>query len=121
MRRILIIGGRGFLGRNLADHLLERKNCVTTILGREDSAEDLRNGLLEADVVFHLAGANRPQNPINFEKGIGGLTEQLCQFLRAGRHSPKIIFSSSVQAELDNPYGTSKVKAEKVLQKFASE
>ena len=103
MTRILITGGRGFLGRNLAAHLLERKDCVTTIFGREDSAEDLRNWLLEADVVFHLAGVNRPQNPIDFERGNAELTEQLCQLLREGRRSPKIVFSSSIQAELDNP------------------
>jgi UDP-2-acetamido-2,6-beta-L-arabino-hexul-4-ose reductase len=121
MTRILITGGRGFLGRNLADHLLERKDCVTTIVGREDSAEDLRNSLLEADVVFHLAGVNRPQNPIDFERGNAGFTEQLCQILREGRRSPKIVFSSSIQAELDNPYGASKAKAEKVLERFASE
>jgi UDP-2-acetamido-2,6-beta-L-arabino-hexul-4-ose reductase len=121
MTRILITGGRGFLGRNLSDHLLERKDCVTTIIGREDSAEDLRNSLLEADVVFHLAGVNRPQNPIDFERGNAGLTEQVCQILREGRRSPKIVFSSSIQAELDNLYGASKAKAEKALQTFASE
>ena len=121
MKKILITGGRGFLGRNLADHLLERKDCVTTIFGREDSAEDLRNWLLDADVVFHLAGVNRPQDPTDFERGNAGLTEQLCQFLREGRRSPKIVFSSSIQAELDNPYGASKAKAEKALQTFASE
>jgi UDP-2-acetamido-2,6-beta-L-arabino-hexul-4-ose reductase len=119
--KTLITGGRGFLGRNLAAHLFERKDCANTIFGREDSAEDLRYWLLEADVVFHLAGVNRPQNPIDFETGNVGLTEQLSQFLREGRRSPKIVFSSSVQAELDNPYGASKVKAEKALQKFASE
>jgi UDP-2-acetamido-2,6-beta-L-arabino-hexul-4-ose reductase len=119
--RILITGGRGFLGRNLAAHLLERKDCETTIFGREDSAEELRNWLLEADVVFHLAGVNRPQDPVDFERGNAGLTEQLCRFLREARRSPKIVFSSSVQAELDNPYGASKVKAEKALQKFASD
>ncbi len=121
MKRILITGGRGFLGRNLTDHLLEQKDCVTTIVGREDSAEDLRNWLLEADVVFHLAGVNRPQNPIDFERGNTGLTEQLCQLLREGRRTPKIVFSSSIQAELDNPYGASKAKAEEALQAFASE
>src|ERR1700733_5726746 len=121
MTRILITGGRGFLGRNLADDLLERKDCVTTIVGREDSAEDLRHWLLEADVVFHLAAVNRPQNPIDFERGNAGLTEQLCQILREGRRSPKIVFSSSIQAELDNLYGASKAKAEKALQAFAAE
>ena len=31
MTRILITGGRGFLGRNLAAHLAERKECGTTV------------------------------------------------------------------------------------------
>ena len=121
MIRILITGGRGFLGRNLAAHLLERKDCETTILGREDSAEDLRNCLLGTDVIFHLAGVNRPQDPIDFDRGNAELTEQLCQILREGGRAPKIVFSSSIQAEVANPYGASKAKAEKALRQFARE
>ena len=34
--------------------------------------------------------------------------------------SPKIVFSSSIQAELDNPYGVSKAKAEDALRQFSS-
>lgn len=121
MTRILITGGCGFLGRNLAAHLLERKDCETTVFDREDSAEDLKRWLLEADVIFHLAGVNRPQSLIEFEKGNAGLTEQVCQVLQEGRRFPKIVFSSSIQAELDNPYGVSKAKAENTLRQFASE
>jgi UDP-2-acetamido-2,6-beta-L-arabino-hexul-4-ose reductase len=119
--RILITGGRGFLGRNLAAHLLERKDCETTIFGREDSTEDLRNWLRDADVVFHLAGVNRPQDPMDFERGNAELTEQLCQILRECGRSPTIVFSSSIQTELDNPYGVSKLKAEAALLQFARE
>lgn len=121
MTRILITGGRGFLGRNLATHLLERKDYETRIFDRKDSLEDLRNWLWSADVVFHLAGVNRPTDPLAFEEGNVGLTEQLCQMLREGKRSPKIVFSSSVQAELDNPYGTSKREAETLLKQFALE
>ena len=49
------------------------------------------------------------------------MTEQLCRLLRESRRSPKIVFSSSIQAELDNPYGASKAKAEKALRQFAAE
>ena len=121
MKRILITGGRGFLGRNLAAHLLERKDCETAIFGREDSVEDLRNRLLDADVIFHLAGVNRPHDLMDFERGNAGLTQQLCRYLREGRRSPKIVFSSSIQAELDNPYGVSKAQAERALRQFSSE
>jgi UDP-2-acetamido-2,6-beta-L-arabino-hexul-4-ose reductase len=119
--RILITGGRGFLGRNLAAHLGERKDCATRIFDQEDSAQDLKSWVLGADVIFHLAGVNRPQDPIDFERGNAELTELLCQFLREGGRSPKIVFSSSIQAELDNPYGASKAKAESVLRQFFSD
>jgi len=121
MTRILITGGRGFLGRNLAVHLLERKDCETRIFDQENSVEDLKSWVLDADVIFHLAGVNRPQDTIDFERGNAGLTEQVCQFLRGNRRSPKIVFSSSIQAELDNPYGASKAKAENALRQFAAE
>ena len=121
MTRILITGGRGFLGRNLAAHLRERKGCETWIFDQENSVEELRNWVLGADVIFHLAGVNRPQNPMDFERGNAGLTEQVCKLVRESRRSPKIVFSSSIQAELDNPYGASKAKAEDVLRRLAAE
>jgi len=119
--RVLITGGRGFLGRNLAVQLRERKDCTTTVIDQENSEEDLKKALLEANVIFHLAGINRPKDPAEFETGNAGLTEQICQFLRENKRSPKIIFSSSIQAELDNLYGTSKAKAETALRQFAAE
>jgi len=102
MTRILITGGRGFLGRNLAAHLRVRNDCEVAIFDQQDSSEDLRKWLLEADIVFHLAGINRPENPSDFESGNIALTEQICQILIEGGRIPKIIFSSSIQAELDN-------------------
>jgi UDP-2-acetamido-2,6-beta-L-arabino-hexul-4-ose reductase len=121
MKRILVTGGRGFLGRNLAAHLSERRDCATCIFDQGDSQQDLTQWLAEADLVFHLAGVNRPMNPADFETGNQGFTEQLCATLRETGSVPKIVFSSSIQAESDNPYGVSKAKAEHALRQFASE
>jgi len=35
--------------------------------------------------------------------------------------APKVVLSSSIQAELDNPYGVSKRNAEEVLRRFAED
>ena len=71
------------------------------------------------DFVFHLAGINRPQDPQEFLSGNVDLTKELCQAVCAmaeatGKKTP-IVYTSSVQAERDNPYGQSKRGAEDAL------
>lgn len=121
MTRILITGGRGFLGRNLTAHLRANKEYELTIMGREDEAGSLENALLSADIVFHLAGVNRPAHTEEFETGNAGLTQRICEILRRHKRVPKIVFSSSTQAELANPYGVSKKKAEDELRRFSED
>ena len=87
----------------------------------KDSPDDLRKWLLDVDVIFHLAGVNRPKDPSELETGNAGLTEQICRLLRERGRCPKIVFSSSIQAELDNAYGASKKKAEDALRQFGVE
>jgi UDP-2-acetamido-2,6-beta-L-arabino-hexul-4-ose reductase len=121
LTKVLITGGRGFLGRNLASFLRERPDSTLAIFDAQDSSSALRDHLSRADVVFHLAGVNRPKELAEFETSNVGLTQEICLFLRQLRRAPKIVFSSSIQAELDNPYGVSKRKAEEVLREFGVE
>lgn len=120
MRKVLVTGGRGFLGRNLCAHLRQRRDCEVMVVDREETADYLTKALLEADLIFHLAGINRPENPLDFQTGNAELTEQVCRLLTKNRRTPKIIFSSSVQADLDNPYGASKARAENAIRDFAN-
>ena len=54
----------------------------------------------------------------NFDVVNAQLTGSICDVVRSiGKNIP-IILTSSVQANLDNPYGKSKLKAEKIVQKF---
>jgi UDP-2-acetamido-2,6-beta-L-arabino-hexul-4-ose reductase len=119
MTRVLITGGRGFLGRNLMAHLSAQTNCQVTVFETENSEEELQRWLLEADIVFHLAGINRPKNISEFEEGNAALTARICQILEEGERCPAIIFSSSIWASADNAYGLSKKKAEDTLRQFA--
>jgi UDP-2-acetamido-2,6-beta-L-arabino-hexul-4-ose reductase len=88
---------------------------------KENSRHDLDAALLEADLVFHLAGVNRPESVDDFETGNAGFTADVChQLLEIGRPVP-IVLSSSIQADLDNPYGISKRRAEEVVKRYAQE
>jgi UDP-2-acetamido-2,6-beta-L-arabino-hexul-4-ose reductase len=121
LNQVLITGGNGFLGRNLAAHLAERKDCEMVAIDVEDSEEALQQALATTEVVFHLAGVNRPQDPAEYNAGNTQFTEEICDFLRKIGRTPLIVFSSSIQATLDNPYGLSKRRAEEALRKFSSE
>jgi len=62
------------------------------------------------DFVFHLAGVNRTDDPVEFTAVNVGLTTRLLDALRRGSQAP-VLLASSTQAGLDhpdNPYGRSK-------------
>lgn len=112
-------GARGFVGRNLAARLRNRPD-VALLEHHHDAPEaDLRAAAARADVVVHLAGVNRPQDPKEFDEGNADFTATLGRALREQGRRPKLLFSSSVQAGADNPYGASKRRAEQALAELA--
>jgi UDP-2-acetamido-2,6-beta-L-arabino-hexul-4-ose reductase len=68
-----------------------------------------------------LAGENRPADVQAFSDVNVGLTERICQGLRVQGRAVPLILASSAQAELDNPYGRSKLAAEQAVQTLAQE
>lgn len=117
--KVLITGAEGFIGKNLQLHLAERDNLGIETLIRHDSLADLPVKLENVDFVFHLAGVNRPQNPEEFRTGNTDLTTELIQAIEKTGRSIPIVYSSSIQAELNNPYGESKRLAEDELLDFS--
>ena len=118
--KILITGANGFVGKNLRLHLSERKDVSVLCFERENRLDELPGLVAEVDFVFHLAGVNRPQDPQEFFSGNTDLTKALCDAIAAvnaktGRKIP-VIYTSSIQADRDNPYGQSKLQAELALQ-----
>ena len=119
MRHVVVTGARGFIGRNLLVALGRRDDVAVTAFDVDDPLDVLRAALPGASVVFHLAGVNRPQDADEFRTGNVGFTEQLCRLLEEAEARPAVVFASSVQAELDNPYGASKLAAEGVLETWS--
>ena len=118
--RVLVTGAKGFLGRNLSAHLMENGHEVLSY-DRENSPEDLKSYLAQADFIVHLAGINRPLKEEEFLDGNVNFTKTLLDLLKeSGRRIP-LFFSSSTQAEKDNPYGHSKKLAEDQIFSFAEE
>ena len=116
---ILVTGAKGFIGRNLVSRLERQPGLHIWEYDKEDNRQVLEAALAETDLVFHLAGVNRPESVEEFETGNVGFAAEVCdRLLEIGRPVP-IVLSSSIQAELDNPYGVSKRRAEDVIKRYA--
>ena len=65
--QVLVTGSNGFIGKNLVSHINQKKNFKVLHFGRGDSLSEV---LPQADFIFHLAGENRPEDPVDFEKNM---------------------------------------------------
>jgi UDP-2-acetamido-2,6-beta-L-arabino-hexul-4-ose reductase len=113
--RVLVTGSAGFVGRNLCVRLRELGYGDVFEVCRNTPQQDFERALISADFIFHVAGTNRPREPGEFVTGNVALTAFLCRTLLESGKSPTIVFTSSIQAGLENPYGRSKAAAEVVL------
>lgn len=117
--KIVVTGAHGFVGRNLVAVLNRQPNYQLLCFGRQDAWATVAEGLAQADIVFHLAGVNRPQSPEEFHTGNVDFTQRVCDTLVAADRPVALIFASSIQATLNNHYGASKRQAEEVVKRYA--
>ncbi|MEF3019496.1 NAD-dependent epimerase/dehydratase family protein, partial [Pseudomonas aeruginosa] len=71
---------------------------------RRNQEGELGELLKDADAVLHLAGVNRPQHEREFTEGNVDLTEALLSAIRASGRKIPVLYTSSIQAECNNPY-----------------
>ncbi len=119
--KVLITGSNGFIAKNLMVRLSELEGFETVMFTRQTPEERLPDLVADIYAVVHLAGVNRPLLPEEFVSGNTGLTKNLCKALFESGRSVPVIFSSSTQAALDNPYGKSKLDAELALRNYAAQ
>lgn len=130
--KILVTGANGFIGKNLSatlNNIRTRKDLsfglmddLTVYEYDKDSDETILDFYCaNCDFVFHLAGVNRPENQDEFMKGNFGFTSLLLDMLKKHQNTCPIMISSSIQAELDNPYGRSKKAGEDLLFSYGEE
>ena len=115
--KILVTGSQGFIAKNLIAHLQRMDSVEVKGLARNSSLLVWEEALGQADVIFHLAGVNRPTDPVCFQKDNNDLTQFIVDNLEKRGQTYRLLFSSSTQATQDNPYGKSKKNAEDYIHK----
>ncbi|MEA5026336.1 UDP-2-acetamido-2,6-beta-L-arabino-hexul-4-ose reductase [bioreactor metagenome] len=126
--RILVTGANGFIGRNLVARLKNMKedknknvasNFIIYEYDQTTNPDLLPLYCSNADFVFNLAGVNRPENITDYMKDNFGFASVLLDTLeKCGNRCP-IMLASSIQAQLDNPYGQSKKAGEDLFFDYA--
>ena len=134
---VFVTGAGGFVGKNLIETLKNIRDGkdrsypglkIDEILcfGRGDTEQQLISACERADFVFHLAGANRPADPREFEATNVDLTGALINVLRKRNKGCPVMLASSVQATLEgrfagSVYGESKKRAEELIFSYGEE
>ena len=118
---ILVTGSEGFIGKNLIAELRANAEHEIFTYDKNTDPDLLDSYCAEANFVFHLAGVNRPKESAEFMEGNFGFTSTLLNTLKKYDNRCPVMISSSIQAELNNPYGESKKAGEELLHAYGEE
>ena len=124
MIRIGITGQTGFIGKHLYNTIAFYPNEFERVPFEKyyfDDNELLNAFVKKCDVIVHLAGMNRHNDPDHIYATNIRLTTNLIASLKHTKSKAHVIFSSSTQEEKDNPYGNSKKKAKNLLIDWSNE
>jgi UDP-2-acetamido-2,6-beta-L-arabino-hexul-4-ose reductase len=114
---VVITGGSGFLGWHTACRLRVLDGIDAVRLGRAEMGDPdvLASHVRDADVVLHLAGVNRAGSDEEVQAGNVELADRVAAAIAAGDKAPRVVYSNSIHARLDNAYGRGKAEAARVL------
>lgn len=115
---VVITGAEGFIANNLVQNLEHDPKYLIYKITKKNKKKFLKNYLLISDVIFHLAGENRPKKNFLFKENNENFTKEICDILIENKIKSKLIYISSSQVNLKNPYGVSKANTEKIIKNF---
>jgi len=115
-----ITGDQGLLGFHLRARALTEGWTDVVGAGRSTFATPgaLATFVSGCDVIVHLAGMNRGDEQEVAAVNVA-LTSGLVSALDATGSTPTVVFASSTQVDLDNPYGASKRRCAELLTAWA--
>jgi len=122
MKNIGITGQSGFIGYHLSNTLKlykEKYNLINFENYYFNNEKLLENFAKNCDVIIHLAAVNRHKDPNYIYKTNTDLVKKLINACEKANNKPHIIFSSSIQEDLNNEYGKSKAEGRKLFENFA--
>lgn len=124
MVKVGITGSNGFIGWHLSQTLALDTNKFSVVKFKRDWFDDISSLDLfvsSCDIIIHLAAVNRHSDErIIYDTNVG-LTEKLIESFRRTGFSGKLLFSSSIQEERNNPFGNSKKVSRELFCKWAIE
>lgn len=124
--KVLITGSNGFIGRNLSSALNDdnfrklHSLPEIEIMGFDiDTPQDLlKEYCNKADFVYNLAGTMRPINPSEFMLNNCHFADSVLGYLELANNNCPVMYASSIQASLDNPYAESKRAGEMLMREY---
>lgn len=122
MIKVGITGEQGFIGTHLYNTLGLYPDQFSRVKFHRSFFDDeklLNSFVSSCDVIVHLAGVNRHDDPEEIYRLNILLAEKLASSLVRTSAKPHVIFSSSSQEEKDNHYGQSKKKVRIILKEWA--
>lgn len=120
-KKVGITGQAGFIGSHLTFLLQAKADDFEIVPFSRDFFQDdraLADFVAQCDVVVHLAAMNRGE-PEEIHACNVRLVQQLIAALETRKHTPHVIFSSSVQEENDNVYGASKREGRRLFEEWS--
>ena len=119
IKNVLVTGSNGFIGKNFCEFLKFRDDIEIIKINKNSNESELYSLLLKADFIYHFAGVNRPNNNKEFIIQNVNFTQKIVDFLISNNLNTPIIFTSSIHANSNSDFGSSKKNAEFILNEYS--